>query len=215
MNELSGKGNLWLFEIGSDSEADFVDGLVRVEGYSPKDRPPEEVATMDRASTYGAHAVFFEAGRHGRASVPQAFVFASKDGSDDSEFAKLHKRLWSWGGVPLLYRKTPGQIQLFRCAHKPDFATTGEPVCRPVRTLEIGAKIASEEAWWDAERIRNGTLWDDPKACKLMLSARKSAHRNLVEAIEGLYTELTTERLLTERLCRRLLILSYSPEIGQ
>ena len=40
-----------------------------------------------------------------------------------TKFAELHQRLWSWGGVPLLYRKTLGLVQLFRCAHKPDFVS--------------------------------------------------------------------------------------------
>src|SRR3546814_4169001 len=49
-----------------------------------------------------------------------AFIFDANDGLDDANFAELHKRLWSWGGVPLVYRAVPGCIQLFRCAHEPD-----------------------------------------------------------------------------------------------
>src|SRR3546814_6473198 len=77
---------------------------------------------MEKAHSYGARAVFFEAERNGRAPVPQAFIFDANDGLDDANFAELHKRLWSWGGVPLVYRAVPGCIQLFRCAHEPDFA---------------------------------------------------------------------------------------------
>ena len=88
---------------------------------------------MAKAEAYGAHAVFFEAGRNDRPPVAQAFVFVSDGPPDDSQFGELHKRLWSWGGVPLLYRKTPGLVQLFRCAHKPDFVSdTGETICKPL-----------------------------------------------------------------------------------
>jgi len=186
LTDLTDMHGAWLFKLGTDVQAPAVDGLVAVNGYDLINRPPEEAAIMERARAYGAHSVFFEAGRHGRAPVAQAFVFISEDGSDNAEFAVLHKRLWSWGGVPLLYRKMPGQIQLFRCAHKPDFASKGDPICNPIRILEIGAKIAADDAWWNAERIRNGTLWDDPVACSLMLSAKKSAHRKLVDAVEKL-----------------------------
>lgn len=199
----------WFVELEQSTGAKPVDGLVLVAGYIPTGRPPEEVATMEKARRYGAHSVFFEAGRNGRAPVPQAFVFISKDGTDDKEFADLHKRLWSWGGVPILYRRTPGQIQLFRCAHDPDFiSATGEQVCKPFKFLDIGSRIAGKEAWWDAERIRNGTLWDDPDACRIMLSAQKAAHRKLVDVVRGLNDELNTKRLLTAPLRRRLLILS-------
>src|SRR3546814_18680235 len=100
-------------------------------------------------------------------------------------------------------------FQLFRCAHEPDFAGQDDvPVCRPIRTLLIGAKIAEQDVWWDAARIQNGTIWDDPGACKLMLSAQKAAHRTLVEAVRALAKQLTQQELLGTRLRRRLLILS-------
>lgn len=209
----------WFVELDQPDRARQIDGLVFVEGYDPTARPPEEVATMEKARLYGAHSVFFEAGRNGRAPVPQAFIFVSRDGNDDQEFADLHKRLWSWGGVPILYRRTPGQIQLFRCAHDPDFiSATGEQVCRPFKFLDIASHIAAKEAWWDAKRIRNGTLWDDPDACRIMLSAQKAAHRKLVQVVRDLNDELTSKRLLSAPLRRRLLILalliSYLEERG-
>ncbi len=117
----------WLIDLGTVSATAAVDGLVSVAGYARDGRPPEEVAMMEKAEAYGAHSVFFEAGRNGRPPVAQAFVFVSDGPADDTKFAELHKRLWSWGGVPLLYRKTRGLVQLFRCAHKPDFVSaTGE-----------------------------------------------------------------------------------------
>lgn len=199
----------WLFSISEGRGLPGIDGLVAVENYDRNGRPPEEVAIMEKARSYGARAVFFEAERNGRAPVAQAFIFDTNDGLDDAQFAELHKRLWSWGGVPLVYRTVPGCIQLFRCAHEPDFAAPGDvPVCRPIRTLLIGAKIAEQDIWWDAARIQNGTIWDDPGACKLMLSAQKAAHRTLVEEVRALANQLTKQELLAPRLRRRLLILS-------
>ena len=55
----------WLRSLSSEHAAP-VDGLVLVSSYDATDRPPEEVAMMERARGYGAHAVFFEAERHGR-----------------------------------------------------------------------------------------------------------------------------------------------------
>ena len=199
----------WLFSIADDRRLPMVDGLVAVEGYNRAGRPPEEVALMEKARSYGARAVFFEAERHGRAAVAQAFVFDASDEPDDARFAELHRRLWSWGGVPLVYRTSRGAVQLFRCAHAPDFAGPDEvPVCRPVRTLLLGAKIADNDVWWNATRIRNGTIWDDPGACALMLSAHKAAHRTLVEEVRALAGQLAESALLSPRLRRRLLILA-------
>jgi len=199
----------WLFEIESTSDGAMVDGLVPVAGYKHDGRPPEEVAMMEKARSYRAHSVFFEAGRNGRSPVAQALVFGSQGPADDTEFAELHKRLWSWGGVPLIYRKTPGLIQLFRCAHKPDFvSSTGKIVCNPIKTLQIAATIASNEAWWDASQLRNGTLWDDPAVCEQMLSAKKAAQKSLVDAVKQLNFELNKRNILKKHLRRKLLILS-------
>lgn len=200
-------GTAWVTHLGRDEGQ--ADGLVLVENYHPAGRPPEEVVIMEKAAAYGAHAVFFEASRQGHFGAPQAFVFVSDGPADDPAFAELHKRLWSWGGVPLVYRRLPGLVQLFRCAHNPDFASsTGELVCKPIKTLAIAARVSAHEAWWDAERLRNNTLWDDPEACKLLLSSSKSAHRRLVDAVGELHGRLKKSKLLTAHLRRRLLILS-------
>jgi N-6 DNA Methylase len=197
----------WIADL--DAGSPDVDGLVRVDGYQRHERPPEEVAMMERAAMYGAYGVFFEAESEGRRGAAQALIFLSAGPADDAEFAKLHQRLWSWGRVPLIYRRTPGLVQLFRCAHRADFVSPkGELVCRPFKTLKVAADVSAAEAWWDAERLRNGTLWDDPNACRSLLSASKSAHRHLVDAVADLHDRLKASRLLTAGLRRRLLILS-------
>ncbi len=163
---------------------------------------------MEKAREYGAQAVFFEAGRNGKRSVPQAFVFVADGPERDHEFAEIHKKLWSWGGVPLIYRKLPGQLQLFRCAHGPDFvSSSGELVCNPVRTLALASTVASDP-WWSAEQLRNGTLWDDTAACKVLLSSNKSAHKGLITAVKEISDDLNTEGILPRHLRRKLLILS-------
>lgn len=199
----------WLIDLGSTYKHAAVDGLVLVAGYKRDGRPPEEVAMMEKAEAYGAHSVFFEAGRNNRPDVAQAFVFVSDGPANNTEFAELHKRLWSWGGVPLVYRKTLGLVQLFRCAHKPDFVSaTGEIICRPIKKLKITAAISTIDAWWDASRLRNGTLWDDPAVCKTMLSGSKAAHKGLIDAVKQLNTDLNKEGILKKHLRRRLLVLS-------
>ena len=64
-------------------------------GYRRDGRPPEEVAMMEKAQSYGAQAVFFEAGRNNKPPVAQAFVFVSSGPADDPQFGELRQRLWS------------------------------------------------------------------------------------------------------------------------
>ena len=188
-----------------------VEGLVPVTDIDRLGRAPEERVMLEKAREYGAQAVFFEASRNGKHSVAQAFVFIADGPESDPAFAETHRKLWSWGGVPLLYRKLPGQLQLFRCAHKPDFnstsGTSGEPKCNPVRTLELASSI-SADPWWQAEQLHNGTIWDDANACKLLLASDKAAHRGLIKAVKRISDDLNDEDVLPKDLRRKLLILS-------
>lgn len=190
------------------SPSSAVAGLVLVDDYQKYDRPPEEVIMMEKAHEYGAHAVFFEACRNGKRSVAQAFIFVADSPEGDHAFAQTHKKLWSWGGVPLIYRKLPGQLQLYRCAHKPDFvSSTGELVCNPVDILKFASEVAADP-WWNAEQLHNGTLWDDTEACKKLLSSNKAAHKGLIKAVHEISKELNVESILPKPLRRKLLILS-------
>ena len=193
--------------LGGAGSGPAVDGLVFVKGYCKDGRPPDEVAIMEKAQDYGATAVFFEAGRDGRPALAQALVFVSDGPAHDQSFAQLHQRLWSWGGVPLVYRVTPGLVQLFRCAHKADFESRGEVVFKPYKTLKLAAQIANDP-WWDAERLRNGTLWDDPEVCKTLLSGRQAAQKTLIKEVKLLHEDLDKKGILPKPLRRRLLILS-------
>jgi hypothetical protein len=205
-------GAQWLTCLSDSTSESTADGLVLIKGYKREGRPPEEVAMMEKAEAYHAHAVFFEAGRNDRPPVAQAFVFISDGPANDPKFGELHRKLWSWGGVPLLYRRTPGLVQLFRCGHKPDFLSqTGEIICKPFKTLKIAGNISQElspEPWWDSARLRNGTLWDDPAICKKILSADKAAHKLLIDEVKQLYAELDEKGILKKHLRRKLLVLS-------
>ncbi len=197
----------WLIDFNVSGSHDVVDGLVPVQGYIPTNRPAEEVAIMEKAEHYLADAVFFEAPRDGKTPIAQAFLYHSDGPAQGCNFGELHQRLWSWGGVPLVYRFTSGLVQLFRCAHRPDFESGGEIVCKPFRTLKLSSQIAAEP-WWNAERLRTGTLWDDPAVCKQLLSSRQSAQKTLITAVQELHQELNDKGFLPKKLRRRLLILS-------
>ena len=149
--------------------------------------------------------------------MPEALVFddAGKGSSrSNEEFAELHRRLWSWGAVPLVYRRLPGRVDVFRCAHKPDFDTKKEhPQYAPHDSIQLigtAADITAEledKPWWDMRRLANGTLWDDRNIAKQFLSDA-SAHKTILGHVEALDKQLAKESRLAANLRRRLLIIS-------
>lgn len=149
--------------------------------------------------------------------MPEALVFDDTSADctrTDEDFADLHRRLWSWGAVPLVYRRLPGRVDVFRCTHKPDFDTGREkPKYSPHNTLDlihIAADITNlleDEPWWDMRRLANGTLWDDPGVAQQFLSD-KSAHKMILHHVGTLEKKLANESGLESKLRRRLLIIS-------
>ncbi len=187
-------------------------GLVAVAGTPREALAPEQVEVLERARTYGAHYVFFRDSDASGASTAEALVYI-QDPLTDQEFAQLHRRLWSWGGVPLVYRARPGRVDLLRCRHRPDFLKKGgELNYRAFKTLDLLTDIdqaVQQDPWWDHENLATGSLWDDPRVCADLMSEEKSAHRSLILAIEGLDEQLGLQRNLMRRpLRRRLLVLT-------
>ena len=197
----------WLHLLERAGRPTGFGGIVSVDGYEKNGRPPEEVAIMEKAKGYGAQAVFFEAPKDGKPPVAQAFIYRADGSAKSDDFAKLHQRLWSWGGVPLVYRVTSGLVQMFRCAHRPDFEKGGQIVCQPFKVLKLSEKVANDP-WWDADRLLNGTLWDDTEVCKKLLSSKLSSQKTLINAVRELHEELSRKEMLPKHLRRKLLILS-------
>lgn len=201
------KPGQWLFDFGNTDTGIVADGIVSVENFSNARQLPEVVAVMEKAKRYKADGVFFEAPRDGKPPIAQAFIYRKNGAARDLDFAKLHQQLWSWGGVPLVYRVTPGLVQLFRCAHRPDFEKDGEFIVKPFDTLSAAGKI-SNDPWWNAEQLRSGTLWDEPETCKKLLSSKQAAQKTLINAVKELHDDLDEEAILPKALRRKLLILS-------
>jgi hypothetical protein len=194
----------WLLDIADDLPGASVDGLVPVKGFNREGHAPEVVAVMEAAKRYEADAVFFEAAPKGKVPIAQAFIYKADSPLEDS-FGILHKKLWSWGGVPLVYRVSPGVVHLFRCAHGPDFAGPDGPIANAFRTWNTATAIA-RDPWWNAEQLRNGTLWDDPAVCADLLSRDKAAQKSLIDSVWKLHNDLGAT--LPKAIRRRLLILS-------
>jgi hypothetical protein len=193
-------------------------GLVAVGDAARVSKLPADarVIVEKAVNQFGATHVFFRS-RPGRPTVPEALVFddAGKDSSRSNEqFAELHRRLWSWGAVPLVYRRLPGRVDVFRCAHKPDFDTKKEhPQYARYDSIQLIGTAADvtaqleDKPWWDMRRLANGTLWDDRTIAQQFLSDA-SAHKTILGHVEALDKQLAKESRLAANLRRRLLIIS-------
>lgn len=210
--------NINFWQTGRATSSLVSAGLVAVGDSARVSKLPADTRVILRkaAEQFGATHVFFRS-RPGRPSVPEALVFDDTDihrSRSKEQFAELHRRLWSWGAVPLVYRRLPGRVDIFRCAHKPDFDTKkGQPQYAPydfIQLIDTAADITAqleEKPWWDMRRLANGTLWDDRTIAQKFLSDA-SAHKTILGHVEALEKQLDKKTHLAENLRRRLLIIS-------
>ncbi|MBN8709881.1 MAG: N-6 DNA methylase [Verrucomicrobia bacterium] len=218
MNKMLGPENITFWRTGRTTPSLVDAGLVAVGDSAHVAKLPADTrGILKKASEqFGATHVFFRS-RPGRPSVPEALVFDDSDSHSsrsNEQFAELHRRLWSWGAVPLVYRRSPGRVDVFRCAHKPDFDTKkGQPEYAPydsIQLIDTAAEITAqleEKPWWDMRRLANGTLWDDRTVAQKFLSDA-SAHKTILGHVEALEKQLVKESRLASNLRRRLLIIS-------
>jgi hypothetical protein len=195
------KPQQWLADFSVSASQVVVDGLVPVKGYHESGRP-RRVAIMEKAAHYRADAVFFEAPRHGKAAIAQAFLYRSDGPEIDPDFGKLHQRLWSWGGVPLVYRCTNGKVQLFRCAHRPDFEIN-DKLNLNIQDIDVSRRIAlTHGGMLNDPTQRSGMTGGVQKLCQ----AKKQHKRHLLMKVKA-YTRNSIEKTsLPKPLRRRLLI---------
>ena len=205
--------NISFWQTGLPTQRLTGSGLRSVDDLTNSDTlSEEEQIFLEKAKDFGASHVFFRS-RAGRPKVAEALVFDDASGSTRTEddFAILHRRLWSWGAVPLVYRRLPGRVDIFRCGHEPDF-DTGRT--RPkysfydcINTAGDITRLLEEKPWFDMRRLANGTLWDDKATAEKFLS-EAAAHKTLLRNVESLDTLLARESRLAGNLRRRLLVIS-------
>jgi hypothetical protein len=204
--------NIAYWQAGRATKPLTASGLRSTEGLESSFSAEERVI-LERAKAFGASHVFFRS-RAGRPKVAEALVFDDASRSStrtDDDFARLHRRLWSWGVVPLVYRRLPGRVDVFRCGHRPDFDTGHEKpkysAYDSINTAGDITRLLEEKPWWDMRRLANGTLWDDRTIAKKFLS-EDAAHKTLLRNVESLDALLASESRIARNLRRRLLIIS-------
>jgi hypothetical protein len=106
---------------------------------------------------------------HSRCTAPGG-TFTSSTGTDEHldehALARIHQRLWLNGFSPLLYVGWPTRVDILSCARGPDFWRGSQVRYKPAETIEITQhiSIALDErvSRFSAQRLSDGTFWDDP-----------------------------------------------------
>lgn len=163
---------------------------------------------LEQAESYEADAVFFRMfpESDNRSPLPQIYVYHDTSFSlDGNHYAKIHRRLWNAGVVPLVFILTAGQVKIINCRQEPEIdKATKTPVFSPYRALE---KMVEANRAFVAREIAAGTLWEDSKF-KNDFVLEKTAYYKLLHHLRLFREELLERRILSEQTVNRILVLA-------
>ncbi len=129
------------------------------------------------------------------------------------ELAKIHKKLWLWGGVPIFYIGWPDKVDVLSCTEPPAFDNLGMAEYSPVDVItNINDKLFSLHS---SERLLNGTFWDDPICNPRFIQGAKSAHQKLLEKILDFDKQIKgNDNPAARRLLLQTLLIKYLEDRG-
>ena len=189
-------------------DGDLVDGLVSVREQSVALPPDEGAIIRDVAAFADVDFVFFRRFSDGRSSQPAAFVVDnSNERLTEEELARLHGGLWLYGAAPLIYVAWPTRVDVLSCARGPDFWDNDEYTFNPADHIQTASEIDAElkkRRRFSAQRLADGTFWDDPRNSSLALHDR-TAHQLLIQTIVKVDDDLEGAK---KPVLRRLLLLT-------
>ena len=140
-------------------------------------------------------AILFRRFADGRSSQVAAYwIDNTANQISDEEIASLHRDLWLYGGVPLLYVAGLTEVRIFSCVRQPDFWQDGEARCSPALTLREQIHDAAAIERFSAASLRDGMFWQEDARRKSPLAAYDdAAHQRLIRAVKAADRELEGE----------------------
>ena len=143
----------------------------------------EAVFQARRIGGGSVSALLFRRFSDGRASQVAAYVIDNESGQwSDEQIAAIHHKVWLHGEVPLLYVDGRTEVALFSCMGRPTFWQGGRAVYCPAETLREGLEDAAKIARYSANRLCDGSFWQDEETGRLA-DSDQAAHQRLVRKI--------------------------------
>jgi hypothetical protein len=129
------------------------------------------------------------------------------------ELAKIHRKLWLRGGIPIFYIGWPDKVDVISCADPPAFDEAGEAQYSPPRIITgVNDELFRLHS---GERLLDGTFWDDQEHSAPFARNAESSHKKLLEKILDFDRRLGGERKpAARRLLLQTLLIKYLEDRG-
>jgi hypothetical protein len=186
------------------------DGLVRISNSPANDLPLNECQVILEAYSINRKLDFVYFRRFiDRASQPIALIVDNTTKKiTEKELAELHRSLWFYGRVPLLYIEWDNRVDIVNCfSVKNDLTkkkTWNYTTADQIDSLNVLPNISEQLNRYSMFRLADGRFWEDVNN-KKFIDAKNSAHRILIEKVKSADREINGGE---NPAARKLLLLS-------
>jgi hypothetical protein len=186
------------------------DGLIQISDSPPNDLPLNECQVILDAYSINRKLDFVYFRRFiDRASQPVAFIVDNTTKRiTEEELAELHRSLWFYGRVPLLYIEWENHVDIVNCYSVKNELTKrkiwGYTIDAQIDFLNVLSDLSEQLNRYSMFRLADGTFWEDTNT-KKFIDAKNSAHRILIEKVKSADQEINGRE---NSAARKLLLLS-------
>lgn len=178
---------------------------------------PYILIELEEAEKFDADAVFFRVMDNGQPPIPQIYIYDNvTHHRNNSEYAKIHRNIWSASEIPLYFIIDRQQIRIFDGRMPVKIGPEGSLDISPVR--QISLTVINEAAkLYQAEQFTSGRFWEGAEAANNYL-ASNSVNEKLLSSLKVVRTrlrqELHLDTVLTDRILVICILIKYLEENG-
>ncbi len=203
------------YENGQKSSVYFVSKLP--DYLVSNDYSPYVIIELEEARKFEADAVYFRFLNNGQPPMPQIYIYDNiTNRRDDSDYARIHRNIWSASEIPLYFILDKHQIRVFDGRKPVKIEPDGNLTISPVRLIKL-TEVDEAIRLYQAEQFTSGLFWEGEEATNNFL-ATNSVNEKLLSSLKEvriwLKNKLNLNTVLVDRILVICILIKYLEENG-
>lgn len=161
---------------------------------------------MEEAQKFDADAVYFRFVENGQPPMPQIYIYDNVTHyRNDSDYAKIHRDIWSASEIPMYFVLDKHQIRVFDGRTPVEVCSDGNLLISPVRQISL-TEINEAISLYQADQFSSGLFWEGEEAANNYL-ASNSVNEKLLSSLKMVRIRLRKKMNLDAALIDRIIVI--------
>ena len=167
---------------------------------------PYVLVELEEAQKFDADAVYFRFVENGQPPMPQIYIYDNVTHyRNDSDYAKIHRDIWSASEIPMYFVLDKHQIRVFDGRTPVEVCSDGNLLISPVRQISL-TEINEAISLYQADQFSSGLFWEGKEAANNYL-ASNSVNEKLLSSLKMVRIRLRKKMNLDAALIDRIIVI--------